>query len=238
VAPRISRLLRARLLGRRLSHWGVYPVFEEPALANDPELLINGPESAATTIALAHGAGAGMDTPFMEFFATGLAKRGYRVARFEFAYMASKRLTGKGKPPDRATVLRETWLKVVNMLGRKGLVIGGKSMGGRIASLVADEAGVTALVCLGYPFHPVGKPAQLRVEHLRTIKTPTLIVQGERDPFGSREEVAGYALSPAIKVAWLEDGDHSFKPRKASGRTEHQNRDAGLGVIETFLAAK
>ena len=91
-------------------------------------------------------------------------------------------------------------------LGPKGLVIGGKSMGGRIASLVADEAGVDGLVCLGYLVHPAGKPDQLRVEHLQTIKTPTLIVQGTRDSFGKREEVSGYSLSSSIRIHWLEFG--------------------------------
>src|ERR1700676_2441706 len=78
-----------------------------------------------------------------------------------------------------------------------------ESMGGRIASLIADVAGVDGLVCLGYPFHPVGKPDKLRVEHLGTIKTPTLIVQGERDSFGTRAEVAQYKLSPSIRVCWM-----------------------------------
>jgi predicted alpha/beta-hydrolase family hydrolase len=127
-----------------------------------------------------------MDTPFMDFFAKGLGKQGLRVVRFEYPYMAAKRVTGKQKPPDREPVLRGTWLKVVEKLGHEGLVIGGKSMGGRIASLVADDSQVAGLVCLGYPFHPVGKPDRLRIEHLLTIKTPTLIVQGERDPFGTR----------------------------------------------------
>jgi predicted alpha/beta-hydrolase family hydrolase len=177
-----------------------------------------------------------MDTPFMDFFAKGLSKQGLRVVRFEFPYMASYRSTGKRKPTDRQDVLQTTWLRVVEMLGAKGLVIGGKSMGGRIASLIADEAGVAGLVCLGYPFHPVAKPDQLRVEHLRTIKTPTLILQGERDPFGSREEVAGYKLPRRIRVAWLKDGDHSFKPRKSSGRTGAENWQAALGEIERFVA--
>src|SRR5262249_24287946 len=146
-------------------------------------------------------------------------ERGYRVARFEFPYMASRRKTGRGGPPDREPVLRETRLKVVEMLRRERLGIGGKSMGGSIASLVADEAGVTGLVCLGYPFHPVGKPERLRCSHLAEIKTPTLILQGERDPFGTREDVAGYKLSSAIQIHWLADSDHSFKPRKSSGRT-------------------
>jgi predicted alpha/beta-hydrolase family hydrolase len=192
-------------------------------LATNPDLLFDGPPNATVTIVLAHGAGAGMDTPFMDFFASGLAKHGFRLVRFEFPYMASHRSAGKRKPPDREPVLRETWLKVIAMVRNSGLVIGGKSMGGRIASLIADEAAVSGLVCLGYPFHPVGKPESLRVEHLKAIQTPTLILQGERDPFGNREAVAGYKRSPAVEVVWLPDGDHSFKPRKSSGRTEEQN---------------
>jgi predicted alpha/beta-hydrolase family hydrolase len=202
-----------------------------------PDLLLNGPKAASTCIALAHGAGAGMATPFMNYFATGLADGGFQVVRFEFPYMASRTKTGKSRPPDREPVLRETWLKVVETLGRKHLVIGGKSMGGRIASLVADETQVAGLVCLGYSFHPVGKPDRLRVEHLRAIKTPTLIVQGERDGFGTRDDVAGYQLSSAIRIQWIEDGDYSLKPRKASGRTEKQNWDAAIKEIVKFLKA-
>lgn len=130
------------------------------------DFLFSGPPTALATIALAHGAGAGMDTPFLAFFAEGLAAAGIRVARFEFSYMAQRRQTGKQRPPDREPVLRETWLAVIEQLGARNLVIGGKSMGGRIASLVADEAKVAGLVCLGYPFHPVGNPEELRVEHL------------------------------------------------------------------------
>ena len=169
-------------------------------MSTGPELVFNGPASASTTIVLCTAPVAPMDSPFMEFFATSLGERGFRVARFEFPYMASRRTTGTGGPPDRGPVLREAWLKVVKMLGMDGLVIGGKSMGGRIASLIADEVEVAGLVCLGYPFHPTGKPEKLRVEHLKTIKTPTLILQGDRDPFGSREEVAGYKLSSAVRV--------------------------------------
>ena len=204
-------------------------------MSSNPDLLIDGPKKAKQTIVLAHGAGAAMDTPFMNFFATALADRSVRVARFEFPYMAAKRSTGKAKPPDREPILREAWLKVVKKLGHAGLVIGGKSMGGRIASLIADEAGVAGLMCLGYPFHPVGKPDKLRVAHLRTIKTPTLIVQGERDPFGNREEVAKYKLSQAVKVEWITDGDHSFKPRKSSGKTEPENWKTAVDEIVCFL---
>ena len=139
-----------------------------------PRLVFDGPEDAARTIVLTHGAGAGMETPFLTAFATGLASLGFRVARFEFPYMAESRRTGKKRPPDREPVLRETWLKIVQRLGREKVIIGGKSMGGRIASLIADEAEVKALICLGYPFHPVGKTDRLRTEHLRTLQTPTL----------------------------------------------------------------
>src|ERR1700727_2302645 len=107
-------------------------------MPTDPDLLFNGPKNASRSIALAHGAGVAMDSPFMEFFATKLGELGFRVARFEFPYMASKRVTGNQKPPDREPVLRETWLKVISLLGCDGLIIGGKSMGGRIASLIAD----------------------------------------------------------------------------------------------------
>src|SRR5438105_11939017 len=136
-----------------------------------------------------------MDSPFLVYFAKELAGRGFQAARFEFPYMAGYRNTGKKKPPDRQEVLQATWLRVVEMLGAKGLVIGGKSMGGRIASLIADEAGVSGLICLGYPFHPVGKPNQLRVEHLRTIKTPTLILHDDRNPLGTDQQAIRQVLS-------------------------------------------
>jgi hypothetical protein len=205
-------------------------------MATDPKLLIDGPKDAPRTIALAHGAGAGMDTPFMNFFAEELAEEGFRVVRFEFPYMVERRKTGKGGPPDSEPVLRKTWLRVVEMLG-DGVVIGGKSMGGRIASMIADEAKVAALICLGYPFHPVGKAERLRVEHLQNIKTPTLIVQGERDPFGNRAEVGEYKLSSTIQVKWLSDGEHSFKPRRTSGRAERQNWDEAVTAIVAFLTS-
>jgi predicted alpha/beta-hydrolase family hydrolase len=197
--------------------------------------LLNGPAKAAHTIALAHGAGAGMRTPFLNYFATELAERDVRVARFEFPYMAARSASGKRGPPDPEPVLRDTWRLVVETLGTARLVIGGKSMGGRMASLVADELGIAGLVCLGYPFHPVGKPERLRVEHLRAIRTPTLVVQGTRDPFGTREDVAGYRLSSEIAVHWLEDGNHDFTPRKSSGRTQQQNWDEALQAIIDFI---
>jgi uncharacterized protein len=204
--------------------------------SSDPGLLIDGPPRAASTVILAHGAGAAMDTDFMNAFAEGLAKKGLRVVRFEFPYMAARRDTGKSRPPDREPVLRETWHRVIESVKSKSLFIGGKSMGGRIASLVADEAEVSGLICLGYPFHPTGKPEQLRIQHLKSIRTPTLIVQGERDPFGNRKEVSGFKLSKQVKIHWLADGDHSFKPRKLSGKTLEENLDEGIHAVASFIS--
>jgi hypothetical protein len=201
--------------------------------------LFDGPARAPKTLVLAHGAGAPMDSPFLETIAKGIAAAGFRVARFEFPYMRARREGGKKGPPDRAPVLSESWRGAIHALSGKdgpgSFVIGGKSMGGRIASMVADEAGVAGLVCLGYPFHPPGQPDKLRVAHLAGLRTPGLIVQGTRDPFGGRDEVAGYSLSKTLRVAFLEDGDHSFRPRATSGRTEAQNLAEAVALVTAFL---
>ncbi|WP_274627600.1 alpha/beta family hydrolase [Arvimicrobium flavum] len=185
--------------------------------------LIDGEENAPVTILLGHGAGAPMDSASMNAAALALASAGLRVARFEFAYMAGRRTAAGRKPPPRAeTLIPEYRAAVVDLRASGPLVIGGKSMGGRVASMLADDLyashDIVGLLCLGYPFHPPGKPQQLRTNHLEHIRTPTLIVQGTRDEFGTREEVETYALSPAITLLWLEDGDHDLKPRqKVSG---------------------
>ncbi len=178
-----------------------------------------------------------MDSPFMQSMAVGLADHGFRVVRFEFPYMAQRRNGRGSRPPDKEPVLRRAWRDVIARLSPERLVIGGKSMGGRMASLVADEAGVGGLICFGYPFHPTGQPDRLRTEHLRTLKTPTLILQGERDAFGNRQDVAGYELSNSIRLHWLLDGDHSFKPRKSSGRTEEDNWREAVRVAGEFVRA-
>jgi hypothetical protein len=199
------------------------------------KLRRDGPPEAPATVILAHGAGAGMDSPAMTAFAEGLAAAGLHAVRFEFPYMQRRRESGNRGGPDRAPVLLETWRQVIESFDRRRLIIGGKSMGGRIASMVADDAGVRGLVCLGYPFHPPGRPEKLRTEHLAGLQTPTLIVQGTRDPFGNAGEVSGYDLSPAISLHWLEDGDHSFKPRKSSGRTLEQNLEEAIAAIVSFI---
>ena len=199
--------------------------------------LDNGPNDAPLTLVLAHGAGAPMDAPFMTAMADGLAEAGLRVLRFEFPYMAARRTDGGRRPPDPQARLLETWRAVVSRLGPERLILGGKSMGGRMASMIADESGVRGLACLSYPFHPPGQPERVRTAHLEEIAVPTLIVQGTRDPFGTREEVAGYALSPHIRLAWIEDGNHDLVPRKASGRTQAQNWDAAVAAVASFAAS-
>src|SRR5690606_25568394 len=182
------------------------------------------------------GAGGAMDSAGMAAFTGALAGAGLRVARFEFAYMAGRRTGAGRKPPPRAERLMDEYRDAVAALGAKGpLVIGGKSMGGRVASMVADslaaEGRIAGLLCLGYPFHPPGRPEQLRTAHLETLHTPALICQGTRDPFGTRDEVAGYTLSKATEIAWFEDGDHDLKPRKAVSGFSLADHMERLGTV-------
>jgi uncharacterized protein len=184
------------------------------------KFLFDGPDDAAVTILLAHGAGAPMDSTSLSASTKVLAAARLRVVRFEFEYMASRRNSPTKRPPPRAEKLQSEYIAAINELGvTSPLIIGGKSMGGRVASMIADQLyasrRISGLLCLGYPFHPIGKPDQLRTAHLADLQTPALIVQGTRDPFGTREEVASYKLSRSIEMLWLEDGDHDLKPRKA-----------------------
>ena len=207
------------------------------------DFLSSGPEDAVATLLLAHGAGAGMESPFMVQMAALLADRGVRTLRFEFGYMAARRNDGKRKPPPRAELLKDEYLAVVTAAreaasGNK-LFIGGKSMGGRVASYVADELfrskAINGLVCIGYPFHPPKKPDQLRTDHLVVMGCPALIVQGIRDPFGTREEVESYPLPAAIRYHWADDGDHDLGPRGASGFTRKGNLGAAADAIAAFV---
>jgi len=206
-----------------------------------PAFLFNGPKKSTVTFAFAHGAGAGMDSDFMDYFAEALGKRGLRVARFEFPYMAHRRTDGRKRPPDRAPILLETWRAVIAEFGPDRCLVGGKSMGGRIASLVAAElesAGtpVRGAVYLGYPFHAPGKPMGSRELPLDKTKTPSLILQGERDPFGPCGELEKFKFGRSVTLHTLPDGDHSLVPRKSSGRTQDQNWEEAVDAIVTFVA--
>jgi hypothetical protein len=205
--------------------------------------LIDGPADAEATVVLAHGAGAPMDSPFMAAIAAGLAERGWRVVRFEFPYMARSRSSGRRHGPDRLPVLQEAFRHQVHLEAtdhpQRPLILAGKSMGGRVASLLADELAaaspVCGCLCLAYPFHPPGKPLQLRTEHLAALRTPTLILQGERDSFGRRAEVETYHLSHQVQLGWIPSGDHSFTPTRSSGLSEQENWATAVEFSDAFL---
>lgn len=184
---------------------------------------------ARARLVLAHGAGADQRHRVMVAIASRLAARGVEVVTFNFLYTEQRRRT-----PDRAPVLEQTWETVVDALtgelsAEQRLVIGGKSMGGRMASMVlartpdrASWARVSGLVLLGYPLHPPGKPEQLRTAHLPSIHVPVLLVQGTRDAFGTREEIEPVfrALPTRVDYEFIEQGDHSFAVPKSTGLTE------------------
>lgn len=199
--------------------------------------LTDGEEKNPLVI-LAHGAGAGSDSDFMQQMAQLLAARGLYVVRFDFPYMLKRREDGKKRPPDRAPKLLEAYREVIAELDRP-CVIAGKSMGGRMASLIATEEGVSVqvkgCVALGYPFHPLGKPENLRIDHLQSIDLPMLFLQGVRDKMGSFEEVSGYPLSEELEIQWLFDGDHDLKPRKASGISHQRNLEAAAEAVCAFV---
>ncbi len=206
------------------------------------DLIFTGPSGTACLI-LAHGAGAGMDSPFMTDLSIALGERGIRVCRFEFAYMAERRRNGRRRPPPRAEKLIESYGEVIRAvrksIGGQPLFIGGKSMGGRVATLVAANAFgeqlITGAAVVSYPFHPPKKPEALRTQHLQKIDYPLLIVQGERDPFGTKVEVPGFNIDPDIAFAWMVDGDHDLKPRRATGFTHSDNINQAAKDIQAFI---
>ncbi|MEZ9575148.1 alpha/beta fold hydrolase [Vibrio sp. 10N.261.55.F4] len=197
-------------------------------------VIIDGEDNPITFI-FAHGAGAGMEHEFMQSVAKGLAFKGMRVIRFNFPYMIKRAEDGKRRPPDRAPKLLEAYQEIIEQVDADKLVIGGKSMGGRMASHLSELDKVAAMACLGFPFHPPGKPEKYKGEHLAELAKPCLILQGERDTFGKREEFADFDLSDSIRVEFIPDGDHSFKPRKSSGYTEQQNIALTVEKLSAFI---
>ena len=195
-----------------------------------PEFLHNGPQTGPRLI-LAHGAGLQMDSEFMTVFAELISEQGIGVQRFEFEYMANRRRTGKRAPPPAAERLVAEFQSAIDQSGAEAPYIGGKSLGGRVATMVAHDlfaqGRISGVIVLGYPFHPPDRPDALRIGHLQTYACPTLILQGENDPFGTRDEVSGYPLADCITVHYAPFGDHHLAPPKRSGRTAVENwRDA------------
>jgi predicted alpha/beta-hydrolase family hydrolase len=194
-------------------------------------------DHAVAGLVLAHGAGGGQRSSFMVRAAHELAQRGITVATFDFPYMSAGRSV-----PDKAPVLEQAWRAVIDEahgrdeLAALPLFIGGKSMGGRIASQVAAQgmAGVSGLVFFGYPLHPPGRTEQRRDAHLPGIAAPMLFIQGSRDQFGTSVEIRELLprLNARAELVEIADGDHSFKTRqKVTGRKP----DAAF--IDVFAAA-
>lgn len=186
----------------------------------------------------AHGAGAGSDSEFMQDMASKLASKGIQVGLFDFEYMQIAKTTNKRRPPDRAPKLLAYFDKVLKSLDFElPLFIGGKSMGGRMASLLVTEQlrCVKGVIVIGYPFHPPGKPEKLRTEHFADMPCPFLILQGERDTFGNQEEILqmDFVIPPVFK--FFQDGDHSLKPRKKSGYSENEHRLNAVNATVDFI---
>jgi predicted alpha/beta-hydrolase family hydrolase len=213
---------------------GPSPIVEEGFTSGEPPVTAvryraaDSASPTAVTADLAHGACAGMSHPFMDTCARGLAARGIDAVTFNFPYMERRAQTGKASAPNPAPQLEACYRGVIAALTDRGwlaerrLVIGGKSMGGRMATMVAAAADagtapvahpIAGVVALGYPLHPPGRPQQLRVAHFATLRTPTLFVQGTRDQFGSPDELAPHvaALGPLATIHPIDRGDHSFK---------------------------
>ena len=206
------------------------------------ELIYNGPVDGPLFV-FAHGAGAPASADFMETIAKGLALQGIRVARFNFPYMQQRVDNGTRRPPERAPKLIAQYQQLIASIDQP-MVIGGKSMGGRMASLVAsdpttDELSVNSkikgIACLGFPFHPANKPESLRTEHFPLIKQAVYIAQGERDKLGTKEDVASYSLPDNIEWLWLEDGDHDLKPRVKSGFTHQAHLQKTIISMAEFI---
>ncbi len=204
-------------------------------------LVFDGPDNGPLFV-FAHGAGAPLTSDFMQQVSAGLAKQGIRVVRFNFNYMQQRLDTGSRRPPERADKLIAQFQNVINSLNAP-MVIGGKSMGGRMASLVAAEAEadlskqIKGVACLGYPFHPQGKPEKLRIEHLADISQPLFIMQGECDKLGNKQEVESYSLPDSMQWLWLEDGDHDLKPRVKSGFTHQQHIQSVIMHLSNYIKA-
>jgi predicted alpha/beta-hydrolase family hydrolase len=175
---------------------------------------------AHATFILAHGAGAGQQSGFITGFARGLSDRGVDALTFNFLYTEQRR-----RVPDRTERLETCYRAAVaaarRHFGRSGVFIGGKSMGGRIATHLAaaddaDALGINGVVALGYPLHPPGKPQQLRAAHLSRIRVPLLIVQGARDPFGTPAELQPVldTIAADVTLHVVENGDHSLAPSR------------------------
>ncbi|WP_299177137.1 alpha/beta fold hydrolase [uncultured Neptuniibacter sp.] len=205
-------------------------------LASAKSVLINGKPNFGRVI-FAHGAGVAMDSDFMQNIAKELANLGLEVIRFNFPYMQKKQVDGRRRPPDRIPALVDHFAELVAKYQKEDvpLFVAGKSMGGRVATMLPDYSGISGCFVFGYPFHPKGKPDKLRTEHLSSLPVPLHVFQGTRDALGSLEEVEGYNLNKRVIMHWFEDGDHDLKPRKSSGHTHSAHLKNAIAIIRNII---
>ena len=189
----------------------------------------------------AHGAGADMNSSFISAITELLVAKNISVIRFNFPYMEKRLLDGKKRPPDRMPVLIDDMSQLLGGLKLDlPLFIGGKSMGSRVAASITtsemiNHVNAKGVIAVGYPFHPIGKPEKLRLEPILSNTLPMLIIQGERDKLGSKEEIASYQLPTHCQIEFMRDGDHDIKPRLKSGFTHQEHIEDAANRISTFI---
>ncbi len=203
--------------------------------------ISNDADNAKAYVLFAHGAGADKSSDFMAQMAQDLAAQQVSVLRFNFNYMDKRLHDGKRYPPDRMPKLIDCFNQVLaNVNTNLPIFLMGKSMGGRVAATLAEQAltKVNGVICLGYPFHPQKQPEKLRLAPLQNTQLPVLIIQGERDALGNKSEITGYLMSPLCQIEYLPDGDHDLKPRKKSGVSHQDNLAQAVQLIVTFINEK
>ena len=189
-------------------------------------------------VIFAHGAGADKSSAFMEDITKLLNKSDINVLRFNFNYMDKRLAENKRYPPQRMPVLLTCFDKLLtNIETSLPIFLMGKSMGGRVASSLAEKTNskLNGVICLGYPFHPQKQPEKLRLTPLQNTTQPTLIIQGDRDALGNQQEISTYRLSSLCTVYFLADGDHDLKPRVKSGYSHQQHKVTAVKEIVNFI---
>lgn len=198
--------------------------------------------NAKAVVVFAHGAGADMNHHYLNDLVNIMNAQQISVLRFNFPYMVKRQVDGKRRPPDRMPTLLACYKKILtDFITDLPIYIGGKSMGGRVAATLANEQSlidrtkIRGVICLGYPFHPVKKPENLRLAPLQDTRLPILILQGDRDALGNELEISRYDISQLCRVHYFEDGDHDLKPRVKSGFNLKQHQITAVEKIGSFI---
>jgi len=202
------------------------------------DLVFDSVDGALATVLLVHGAGADLSSDYLVDLANRLNEQQFNVVRFNFPYMVLRQHDGKRRPPDRMPKLVDAMQQVISLVDDKlPLFVLGKSMGSRVAVTVCEQESIAlrGVACIGYPFHPQKKPDKLRLEPLQKTTKPVLILQGERDPLGNKEEVISYELSDKSNIVFFEDGDHDLKPRVKSGFKLEQHVSRAINEFVRFV---